>query len=142
VLTSGIDVGAPTDAHEQRVGELETLAILAGYTTPVDMPWRLRPDVLRGSPATGGLFIGDAKETERPSCADTLRRLCWYVTAAVGAPSGGEITMVLAVPRRRYDAGFEQLLLQAAAGRLRCSTPAATTMIGDTAVVAVQAVVP
>ena len=52
-------MSAPTNAHEQRVGELDTLAILAGYTAPVKMPWRLRPDVLRGSPATGGPFIGD-----------------------------------------------------------------------------------
>jgi hypothetical protein len=50
---------APTNAHEQRVGELDTLAILAGYTAPVKMPWRLRSDVLRGRPATGGPFIGD-----------------------------------------------------------------------------------
>jgi len=104
----------------------------SGYTAPVNMPWRLRPAVLRGSPATGSLFIGDAKETERPSCADTLLRLRWYVDA----PSGSEITEVLALPGRRYDAGFEQLLLRAAAGRLRCSTPATTT-IGNTAVATV-----
>jgi hypothetical protein len=51
-------VGAPTNVHEQRVGELDTLAILAGFTAPVNMPWRLRPHVLRGSPATGGQFMG------------------------------------------------------------------------------------
>ena len=48
--TSGIDVSVPTKAHKQRVGELDTLAILAGDTAPVNMPWRLRPDVLRGNP--------------------------------------------------------------------------------------------
>jgi len=134
-------VSAPTAAHEQRVGELETLAILAGYTVPIRMPWRLRPDVLRSHPATPGLFIGDAKETEGPSCADTLRRLRWYVTALVRAPSGSEIIMVVAVPGWRSDAGFEQLLLRAAAGRLCYSTPT-TTMIGNTAIVATRAVVP
>jgi hypothetical protein len=49
--------------------------------------------------------------------------------------------MVLAVPGCQHDAGFEQILLRAAAGRLRCLT-LATTMISDTAVVAMQAVVP
>jgi hypothetical protein len=52
-------VSAPTNSHEQRVDELDTLAIFAGYTAPVNMPWQLRPDVLCGSPATGDPFIGD-----------------------------------------------------------------------------------
>lgn len=77
-------MGAPSLLHETRVADLETLATLALFTAPVYLPWRLRPDVARVSPAGRALFLGDAKATETAGCAATFTRLRWYAT---GLPS-------------------------------------------------------
>jgi hypothetical protein len=131
-------VGAPTAGHEQRAAELDTLAVLAGYTAPLTMPWRLRPDVLRACPATGGLFVGDAKETEAEGCEATFARLRWYVVAASGLLlSDGHVILALAIPRRRAGPRFERLLAHALAARFGNTRPT-TTLVGDTAVVAVR----
>jgi hypothetical protein len=60
-------MSASTVAHEGRGAELETLALLAGYTANFALPWRLRPDVVRVCARERALFVGDAKETEAPA---------------------------------------------------------------------------
>jgi hypothetical protein len=135
-------VGAPTATHERRAAELDTLAVLAGYTALATMPWRLRPDVLRGCPAAGGLFVGDAKQTETAGCEATFARLRWYVVAASEfLPSDGHVTLALAIPRCRAGQGFERLVAQALAVRFGSTRPR-TTLVDDMAVVAARVALP
>lgn len=135
-------MGAPSVAHEQRVAELGTLAALAGFTSMTTMPWRIRPDVVRTCPATAALFLGDAKETERPGNAATYGRLRWYALAAAATSRPGRrITVALAVPGERQTRPFERLLARAMLAGLWPGIPT-TTWIGDTAVIAVNAIVP
>lgn len=69
-------MSAPTAAHERRLATLETLAVLAGYAEPAELPGVL-PDVLlaRG----GSLFLGEAKATETPDSVAARERLARYV---------------------------------------------------------------
>lgn len=67
--------------HEEKVDVLNTVAILAGYSESFGgrLPDGARPDVLRFQPETGALFIGDAKETERPFDQAVRARLSRYM---------------------------------------------------------------
>jgi hypothetical protein len=130
-------MGAPTTTHESRVGQLETLAALAGFSAPFVLPWRLRPDVARTCPYNGAVFLGDGKHTEDPSCAATRARLRWYGIAAPTLSATGTVTLVLAVPAGPAVAQWEQTLLLAASSRM-VPGPSATTIIGDTAVIAIR----
>jgi len=59
---------------------LEDLSLMMGFSMTVSlMPFGARPDVLRFDPATQGLFLGDAKATERPDCRDTRVRYLSYI---------------------------------------------------------------
>jgi hypothetical protein len=71
-------LASPFHLTGQRI--LEDLSFLMGFSTAVDlMPFGARPDVLRFDPATRGLFLGDAKATERPDCRDTRFRYLNYI---------------------------------------------------------------
>src|SRR3954471_18750414 len=109
-------MGAPTIAHEARVGDLRTLATLAGFTVDVGLPWRLVPDVVRLCPVNLRLLVGDAKHTEDPTCAATLRRLRWYATALTASPREAEpLTMALAVPAETDARAWARMLVAAVA---------------------------
>src|SRR5689334_2277066 len=66
--------------HEGRVEFLKALAELAGYSVSLPcLPGGLIPDVLKFSPISRGLFIGDAKNTESPFDQRTQVRLSHYL---------------------------------------------------------------
>ena len=67
--------------HAWRIEFLITLAQLLGCTNAVGsiLPDGTRPDVLRIDPVGEMLFIGDAKDTEKPGCAATQCRLFRYL---------------------------------------------------------------
>lgn len=67
-------------AHEDRRRFLESLAIPSGYHIELrGLPDGRRPDVLRMSGATRGLFLADAKDTETPGDKETQARLRGYL---------------------------------------------------------------
>src|SRR4051812_47126753 len=110
-------MGAPSPGHQTRGGELESLATLAGFTSNARLPWRLRPDVCRICPRTGALFLADAKETEDPRCAATLRRLRWYAIALASMPYHVyPFTVALSVPIGSPSAGWARALVLCAEG--------------------------
>ena len=69
------------DIHEDRVRFLSSLAVMAGYPTTLgsSLADGLRPDVIRVNQAQNGLFFGEAKNTERWSCAATQIRIRNYL---------------------------------------------------------------
>lgn len=73
--------GGPSLGHEKRRELLETVATAAGYLDRVPAVFRcgLRPDVWRLRRESRVVFIGEAKETERPTCKETRERLMAYV---------------------------------------------------------------
>lgn len=73
-------MGAPSQLHEERVAILDAIAVLAGFPAPARLVMGGLPDVLRVDPVGLGLFIGDGKETEVPSCRETQVRLRGYVS--------------------------------------------------------------
>lgn len=83
-------MSAPSAVHEARRDDLATVFLLAGLTSPAHLQWWFRPDVSLAARGARVLGIGDAKATERPGDAATLRRLVGYVRAA----------------RRWYEAGW------------------------------------
>jgi hypothetical protein len=132
-------MGAPSLGHEDRVAELESLATLAGFTSDARLPWRLRPDVARICPSTGAMFLGDAKQTEDPGCAATLRRLRWYGIAMASMPRQAyPFTVALAVPAGSCGAGWARALVLSVDGRMVCDPPS-ETLIGGTIIVATRA---
>ncbi len=132
-------MGAPTAEHETRVDELRTLASLSGFTVDMQLPWRLRPDVVRLCPVNLALFVGDAKHTENHNRPETRRRLRWYFTALAGLPDPAfPVTVALAVPAGQESEAWGRLLVTAAAGRMACDPPR-STVIGRTIIVAMLA---
>jgi hypothetical protein len=70
----------PSAEHEVRVEILGDLALLLGFTTPLQrLPCQLRPDVCLLNSDSGGIFIGDAKVSERPGCSATAQRFSRYL---------------------------------------------------------------
>lgn len=89
---------APSATHEMRREELATAFHLAGLTRQAYLQWWFRPDVSLASPSARVLGVGDAKATEHPGDAATLRRLVGYVRASRGwRRAGWDIHMCLAV---------------------------------------------
>lgn len=129
-------MGAPTLTHESRVAHLETLATLAAFTTPVALPWRLRPDVARINEAHRGLFLGDAKATETPGCSATLARLHWY---AVGLRAleidVARAVVALAVDDARYGRGWQRALLSTFVGDVVSVNRTSIAVFDGTAIV-------
>jgi hypothetical protein len=91
--------GAPGLKHETRRRLLDAVATLIGYRTaiPVPLPDGSVPDVLRASVADWAVFVGEAKDTERPGGAETQARLAKYATWIRGRPSTGRLPNVIAV---------------------------------------------
>lgn len=91
-------MSAPSVVHESRRDDLATVFQLAGLTAPAHLQWWLQPDVAMAAPHAHVLGIGDAKATERPGTASTLRRLIAYARAARRwHRAGWEVSMALAV---------------------------------------------
>ena len=67
--------------HDERTALLEAVAVLSGFDLCRigRLPDGTKPDVLKGFPGSGAVFIGDAKDTERPNNKDTLSRLFNYM---------------------------------------------------------------
>ena len=69
----------PGRAHEARRTLLKTVARIAGYRLNFALPDGMFPDVLTLHIRHGGLFIGEAKHTERPSDVRSVDRLARYL---------------------------------------------------------------
>jgi len=67
--------------HDERTDLLDSIAILSGFDLcrAGSLPDGKRPDVLRVFPMSGAVFIGDAKDTERPNNKNTTTRLLRYM---------------------------------------------------------------
>lgn len=105
-------MSAPSEAHEDRVRVLETLAILAGFPSELWIGQRLMPDVARYDPISWSLFVGDAKATETSGCAATRARLGAYVRAIrPWRRDGATLTLVIAMGdrSRRYVGAMPSL---------------------------------
>jgi hypothetical protein len=76
-------MSAPSFLHEERVAQLDTLALLARCRGAASLGPRTLPDVVRVDHETRRLFIGDGKATETPQCSETQRRLRRYAAAAM-----------------------------------------------------------
>lgn len=68
----------PSLRHEERRAWLDVIARVAGFTTAISVPG-CSPDVLRADPICGAIFLGDAKDTERPTNDETYWRLSTYM---------------------------------------------------------------
>jgi hypothetical protein len=69
------------EMHNEKVRFLDTLAVLLGCAGSIGghLPDGKYPDVLRIDTKRGILFIGDAKNTETPGCAETQIRILGYL---------------------------------------------------------------
>ena len=67
--------------HDQRSRILESIATLSGFDLRGlgRLPDGRKPDVLRISESSGAVFLGEAKDTEKPNNKDTVRRLFLYM---------------------------------------------------------------
>lgn len=74
-------MSAPSQAHEERVELLRTIAALAGFGCDIVVGDAVIPDVARVSLSSRALFLGDAKATETSGCNATSERLVRYVRA-------------------------------------------------------------
>lgn len=71
-------MSAPSRLHEYRRTVLDTVAILAGFETPIPLPDGSRPDVARVAVARGAIFFGDAKYSEDADDSAVMARLRRY----------------------------------------------------------------
>ena len=91
----------PSRAHEGRRTLLQTAARAAGYHLELALPDGTYPDVLRLHVRHGGLFIGEAKHTERPSDVRSVDRLAHYLDWLVELrPPGAVSVLAVAHPPR------------------------------------------
>lgn len=76
-----LDYNKRISEHDLRAQFLDSLAVLMGYKEVLErgLPDGLRPDVLRLCTGGNRIFIGDAKDTEPPVCAETQVRLNRYM---------------------------------------------------------------
>lgn len=86
----------PSRTHEARRTLLQTAARAAGYHLRFSLPDGTFPDVLTLHIRHGGLFIGEAKHTERPSDVRSVDRLAHYLGWLVELRPPGALS-VLAV---------------------------------------------
>ncbi|MBG6055293.1 hypothetical protein IWX81_001704 [Salinibacterium sp. CAN_S4] len=88
----------PSDLHELRRGQLDSMLILAGLTIPLNLRWELQPDVARLDPVRPRLGVGDAKSSESPGNQSTQRRLVHYARACRNwRVAGWDVSLSLAV---------------------------------------------
>jgi hypothetical protein len=76
-------MGAPSELHEGRCSTLESIAFLAGCSTPASLGPGCFPDVVLLDSSTRRLFVGDGKASETSGNFETLRRLRRYARSAV-----------------------------------------------------------
>ncbi len=131
-------MGAPSVAHEQRVDDLATLATLAGFTTDLQLPWRLRPDVARVCAGHRSLFVGDAKATETPGCAATFARSRWYATALQTIVLVEYALVALAIDDTEDVRAWQRTLTAAFGGRNLACSGTSTAAIGGTFLVSLE----
>ena len=75
-------MSAPSELHEMRVRQLETMATLGGYTRDVQVYRGERPDLARLNMTHLGLLLGDAKASEGPMDHRSQARLHAYLVSA------------------------------------------------------------
>jgi hypothetical protein len=127
-------VSAPGEEHERLLAELHDLAILAGYSQSLALPFGVRPDVARRDTA-GRRFVGDAKSTEPPTCAGTFRRLARYARYMAYDPKASDV-LALAVPGSADEQAWLSLLVTVVASSgAEVETSSATRLDGRTLVV-------
>lgn len=125
--------------HDQRQVILESMAILAGYSTALPhFPDGTTPDVLRVRLQEGSAFIGDAKDTETPRNTATLVRLTHYFRWAKSIRnSGQDVSFLLCIPPGRKLAAdwLNVIFLITKEIKLPCQTSGATRLSSDSALV-------
>jgi hypothetical protein len=82
-------MSAPGVTHERLRIDLDALAVLSGHREQLHLADWLRPDVARCDLLDLRLFVGDAKDTERPTNPDSVQRLRAYLAAAARATRVG-----------------------------------------------------
>ncbi len=113
-------MSAPSQAHEDRVDTLRSVASLAGFHCDVTVGDALVPDLARMSTASRALFVGDAKATESSGCSATNARLQRYLRAA-DANIGRYRAILLVIAHGDIDdrCGWEQALGRALASSVQ-----------------------
>lgn len=103
----------PSHAHERRRTLLEAIADVAGYRLTMALPNGSFPDVLRFHVDRTGLFLGEAKHTERPYDVHSIDRLRGYLgwLAPLSRPGLGSVLAVAhpAGVRREWRGQLEWL---------------------------------
>lgn len=90
-------MSAPSATHERLRADLDALAVLSGHRQHLHLADWLRPDVARCDLLGLRLFVGDAKDSERPTNPDSLRRLRTYLaTVAQATRLGWTATVAVA----------------------------------------------
>jgi hypothetical protein len=125
----------PSHEHELRRAALETLAILAGFSKPMPMPFidGTRPDVAFLDPVRRTAFVGDAKASEGPDCLASNRRLGGYVRWARAA-ARGECAVVAVCYGELGDSANWERTLAGLASRALASTPETVVLAADVVV--------
>ncbi len=103
----------PGIEHERRKEMLETIATLSGYDKDFSgrLPDGTQPDVLRVDPLCGSIFLGEAKDTEAPGCAETFGRLSNYMSwfrLLTGEKRGS--TFVVCFGEESHENGWKNML--------------------------------
>src|SRR5688572_22846386 len=97
-------MGAPNFDHERRLSFIEALADLLGCTTTVVLDEDCRPDVVRVDMRRVRLLVGDAKDTETPSCDATRQRFERYAQHASPWAEAGFAVVFAICHDRRWEA--------------------------------------
>jgi len=100
--------------HNRRAALLDSLALLSGCTAtvPGGFPDGGRPDVLRLDLSRRLLFVGDAKNTEPPTCRETQARLMAYIRwlSAHVQFTRGRAVLAVCFARRGHSGGWRRTL--------------------------------
>lgn len=102
-------MSAPGAAHEPLRTDLDALAVLSGHRCLLRLAAWLRPDVARCDMAHARIFVGDAKDTESPANAETIRRLRSYF-APVGSANRRGCAATFAVAHGEPSADWLSVL--------------------------------
>ena len=131
--------GAPSELHEWRRAELDTMLMLAGYTRLVRLAPGLIPDVSRGSIGNMRLAVGDAKATESPLNASTRIRLVHYVRAGHRfVARGWRYSLLLAVSAQDADRWAHTAGEVWNIGGMRAAVPRVEQIHSELAVVTIE----
>lgn len=122
-------MSGPSAEHERLVGELDDLAILAGYSRALRLGPGVIPDVARQD-AHGHRFVGDAKSTELPTCGATFRRLARYARHMAYEPRPFDV-LALALPSTSDEKAWLRMLTKAVAVSGRTVETASASRLDD-----------